>query len=400
MKVQKTTQYKIIQPNKNKELKLNTTMRQYRRCINFYLHQIAQGEEFKEIYYQAKDKFKLPTALIQTARDIAKEQYKSYKNNEDNPKFPHFEGFTPMRMDKRTINFSKQNNMFGWWTNISTINSKIKVPINGRDIDKLNEDFKAVQVIFKNDSFYLNVIFEDEKEIPKELEHFAGVDLGVNNIATIVVQNRKGEILESKFFSGKQLIEKRRRYSELRKELGKKKLWKEIKKTKGKERKYMKDQNHKVSTEIINIAKKYPNCCVVIEKLKGIRSKIKYSKEFNKNFHNWSFAELQQLIEYKAHNNSIAMRRVHPAHTSQVCRNCFGETVRVSQPKAVCQTCKKEYNADWLGAVNVTRRLFGYMLNNLGYSESSPKQSNAEHEGVTAPSFEKSKGFVAQLSAS
>lgn len=221
MKTKRTLQYKIINPNKNKKIKLNTTMRQYRKCVNFYLHQIAKGKPLKDIYYEAKEHYNLPTALIQTVRDTAKEQYKSYKNNENNHKFPHFPGFTPMRMDKRTINFSREDNHFEYWANISTNEGKIKVPITGRNSKKLEEDFKSIQVIYKNNSFYLNVVFEEEHQIPKEeeFEYFVGVDLGINNIATVVVQNKKGEVLETKFFSGKQLMEKRRRFRKLRKEL-------------------------------------------------------------------------------------------------------------------------------------------------------------------------------------
>ncbi|GAH39056.1 unnamed protein product, partial [marine sediment metagenome] len=149
--------------------------------------------------------------------------------------------------------------------NISTIKGKVKVPITGRKQAKLNDNFLSAQLIYKNNAFYLNVIFEEEKEIPKEenFEHFVGVDLGINNIATVVVQNKRGEVLETKFFSGKQLIEKRRRFSDLRKELSKKKLLNEIKKTKNRERNYMKDINHKISRKIINIAKQsfsYINC--------------------------------------------------------------------------------------------------------------------------------------------
>lgn len=400
MKTQKTLQYKIIHPNKDKKLKLNTTMRQYRKCINFYIHQIAKGENLKDIYKQAKENYNLPTALIQTARDIAKEQYKSYKNNKDNPQFPHFSSFTPIRMDKRTINFSEENNHFRFWVNLSTIKGRIKVPITGRNIDKLRGDFKSVQVIFKNNSFYLNVVFEEEHQIPKEkdFEHFVGVDLGINNIATIVVQNKEGKILETKFFSGKQLMGKRKRISELKAELQSKKAWNKLKQTKGKERNYMRDLNHKISTEIIRLAQKYSNCCIVMEKLKGIRKKIKYSKEFNKKFHKWAFAEMQEFITYKSHNNSTAVRKVYPAYTSTSCINCMGKIKRVSQPKAVCQVCKKEYNADMLGAVNITRRLFGYMSGNLGCSESNPKQGGIEHKSVTAPTFGKSKGMMAQLS--
>ena len=172
------------------------------------------------------------------------------------------------------------------------------------------------------------------------------------------------------------------------------------KQTKDRESNYIKDVNHKISSEIIQIAKKYNNCCIVMEKLDGIRNKIKYSKKFNKNFHNWSFAEFQDMIMYKAHLVNTAVRRVYPAYTSQVCRNCMEKVERVSQSKAVCQICKKEYNADLLGAVNVVRRLFGYMSNGLSHSESGSKQSNVEYEGVTAQPFGVSKGMVAQLNTS
>ncbi len=179
-----------------------------------------------------------------------------------------------------------------------------------------------------------------------------------------------------------------------------KEAWNKLKETKNKEKNYMKDLNHKISTKIVRIAEKYPDSCIVTEKLKGIRDKINYSKEFNKKFHKWAFAQMQKFITYKAHNNSIAVRKVNPAYTSQVCRDCLGQTTRSSQSRAVCQTCKKEYNADWLGAVNTTRRLFGYMLDNLGVSGSRPEQGSVEHEGVTAHPFGVSKGIVAQLSAS
>lgn len=57
--------------------------------------------------------------------------------------------------------------------------------------------------------------------------------------------------------------------------------------------------------------------------------------------------------------------------------------VRRSQPCAVCEYCKKEYNADWLGANNVVRRLFGYMSKNLGDSDYRPEHGSVESEGVT-----------------
>jgi len=374
-------------------------VRQYRKCVNFYLHEIAKGADLTEIYYMAKQQYKLPTALIQTARDIAKEQYSSYTNNNDNPYFPHFTGLISMRLDNRSISFKEIDNHFKIWTSISTIHGRVRVPITSCDkyIEELkNNKFKAVQLKYNDKGFYLDVIFESSRSIPseKDFEYFIGSDRGINNIAIIVVQNKYGEIIESRFFSGGKALEKRRRYAELRRHLGGKKLLTEIRKNKDKESNYMKDVNQKISTEIIRIAKNYPNAVIVLENLKGIRDKIQWGKRMNKKAHSWAFKELEDMIVYKAHNNSIAVRRVYPKGTSSTCKNCFGKIRRSPSARAVCETCKKEYNADWLGAVNITRRFFSYMSKNLGCSESNPRQGNVESEGVTAPDH---LGLVAQL---
>ena len=167
-----------------------------------------------------------------------------------------------------------------------------------------------------------------------------------------------------------------------------------IREIKNKESNYVRDVSHKISTEIIKISKNYPNAVIILENLKYIRDKIHWSKKMNKKAHSWAFKELEDMIVYKAHDNSIAVRRVYPKGTSSTCKNCLGKVKRGPSTKAVCETCKKEYNADWLGAVNITRRFFSYMLKNLGCSESNPEQGHVESEGVTAPG---QLGLVAQL---
>lgn len=104
-------------------------MRQYRKCVNFYLHEIAKGTLLTDIYQMAKQQYNLQTGLIQTARDVAKEQYDSYKSNPDNPHFPHFKGLMTIRYDHRNISFKESDGYFGMWANISTVNGRVKVPI-------------------------------------------------------------------------------------------------------------------------------------------------------------------------------------------------------------------------------------------------------------------------------
>ena len=399
MKVQKTLQFKIIQANKHKLLSLNLTMRRYRKCINFYIHEITKGTKLETIYDLSKQQYNLPTGLIQTARDIAKEQLASYKNNDDNPHFPHFNGFTTMRLDYRNISFFQRKkgmfSMFKTWASISTVNGRVKFPINSCKgyLEKLKTDkFLSAQLLYRDGDFYINVIFEEERYIPKEkdFEYIVSVDRGShNNIANIAVLDIQGNYVESKFFPAGRMLEKRRRYALLRKRLGKKKLLKMIKKTKDKEYNYMWDINQKISTEIIRIAKKYqnpnkPNIVIVLENLKYIRNNKKLKKWNKKNkklVHSWAFAQLEEMIKYKAHNNSIALRRVYPRGTSSTCKNCGSKVKRSPAIIAVCKTCKKTYNADWLGAVNIGLRYISYMLKYLGDSECPPKQKNDDPKG-------------------
>ena len=53
-------------------------------------------------------------------------------------------------------------------------------------------------------------ILKDERTIPKEkeLEHFIGVDMGIKNIATVVVQDTQGNILDTQFFLGSYTLRK------------------------------------------------------------------------------------------------------------------------------------------------------------------------------------------------
>ncbi|KXA91593.1 hypothetical protein AKJ63_01225 [candidate division MSBL1 archaeon SCGC-AAA259D18] len=73
---------------------------------------MAEETTLREIYHRARKIYDLPSALVQTARDFAKEQLKSHENNDGNSHFPHFDGFIATRYDKRTISFKEAGNHF------------------------------------------------------------------------------------------------------------------------------------------------------------------------------------------------------------------------------------------------------------------------------------------------
>ncbi|MBS3777985.1 MAG: hypothetical protein KGY50_01675 [Candidatus Thermoplasmatota archaeon] len=84
----------------------------------------------------------------------------------------------------------------------------------------------------------------------------------------------------------------------------------------------------------------------------------------------------------KKYSLNTTMRRYRKC-ISSVCKDCGGAIRRSPSIHSVCKSCKKEYNGDWLGAVNIVRRFFYYMSKNLGISESCPKQGKDDSKGST-----------------
>ena len=375
MKLTKTLKFKLEDLSSQDKYVLNETRRQFRKSVNFYLHEIGRKAsttktDYKDQYQKAKSKYQLQSALIQQARNFAINQYKSYKNNENNDWFPHFRSFVDIRYDNRSISFVEENEETNELEiSLATTQSRVEATLQGGEY--CFEEFQAgsfcdARLRRQDGEWFLKIHVEREAEIQdaEKSEYYIGVDLGVNNLATIAVQNREGEVVETKFFDGSYVSEKKRRFNAKRREYMRKGLWSKLKKTRGKEKRFIKDINHKISKYIKDLCEKYENSTVVLENLDGIRESMNFSSKQNRRLHNWSFGQLQEFIIYKAHEAGSSYRRVPPFNTSQVCRSCFGEVSRNSENFAIgaCKACKKEVlNVDLNAAVNIVQRLWYYI---------------------------------------
>ena len=124
------------------------------------------------------------------------------------------------------------------------------------------------------------------------------------------------------------------------------------------ERNFVKNYNHMVSSRIIKFALKHNAKYINLECLKGYNINKKILR-------NWSYYELQQMITYKANKYGIIVRKINPCFTSQVCSECgnYEEGQRISQEKFICKSekCrfhnpKKGYiNADFNAARNIAK---------------------------------------------
>ena len=138
-----------------------------------------------------------------------------------------------------------------------------------------------------------------------------GVDLGFNRVA--VTSNNK-------FHTAKNIRHKKSCYKRTRRSLqanGGKSAKRALKRVSGRERRFVADTNHCVSKQIVADAKAN-NQRIVLEDLNGIRETGKA-----KCVHEWSFAELQQMIRYKAAWAGVEVVTVSPRYTSQTCSRCL-----------------------------------------------------------------------------
>lgn len=124
------------------------------------------------------------------------------------------------------------------------------------------------------------------------------------------------------------------------------------------EREFAKTYNHNISRKVIDFALKYNAKYINLEDLSGFSSQERNSFVLR----NWSYYELQQMIEYKAEKHGIEVRYINPAYTSQDCSVCGQRGIRQTQATFTCTNpdCKshtmyeKGFNADFNGARNIS----------------------------------------------
>lgn len=214
-------------------------------------------------------------------------------------------------------------------------------------------------LILRKGKWFLNITVEvpEEKEI--EAVDVLGVDMGIVNICVDSDGNK---------YSGANLNKIRHRNRALRRKLqrkGTKSAKRLLKKRRLKESRFARDTNHVISKRIVQTAKR-TNRAIAIEELSGIRSRIRARKRERTRLHSWAFAELGDMISYKARLSGVKVLRIDPRNTSKACSKC-GHTEkanRKTQSEFACKSCGHAENADRNGAGNI--RLKGLTLLGTG----------------------------------
>jgi putative transposase len=144
-----------------------------------------------------------------------------------------------------------------------------------------------------------------------------------------------------------------------------------VRKSQGKERRWMRDTNHKLSHQIVSHAQHQGVGIIRLEHLAGIRTRTRQrmartsrgaksrkaatARKNNRMMATWAFYQLATFIAYKAARAGIAVQWVDPAHTSQQCPACFRRN-EADDRHYVCAECGWTGHRDAVGAINISRR--------------------------------------------
>lgn len=278
---------------------------------------------------------------------------------------------------------------------ILTLDGRVIVPYSGYD--------KHVALIGKGASpgaaklwydkprkqFYLLVSLEIERAdpTPESHKHVVGVDVGVRYLAVSTDTSN-----HTAFYSGKHVRAKADHYARLRKTLqrkGTRSATRRLLVMSRRERRLKLNTNHRIAKRIVEA---HPHSLIGLENLTDIRERSRRKKgkkasrkqrKANRHASTWAFAELQEVLAYKATLAASMTIKVDARFTSQACPQC-GYTSKENRPARgllfVCQKCHFTLHADLVGARNITLRTLVIRQDwmTTGYLSVAPDGSDSE----------------------
>ncbi|WP_435064867.1 RNA-guided endonuclease InsQ/TnpB family protein [Halobaculum sp. EA56] len=344
----------------------NTTAAWAWRHPNDYCVTSKQNAE-NALYDRLRTETELTANLVQKGIRRAIEATKSGVSRlkkGDNTSQPHFDAWSVV-YDKRSATFHRDH------VSLSTVNGRVECDYmlpddtEGTPIGEylLNEDYEfrmsTVQYDRHSESFYLHARMRrtTDEQAPSasssDAEHrtVLGVDLNVDGSLAVT---STGAFIGN----ADEMTHRRREFERTRGSMhqtGTRSAHLSIQSINDREHRWMQDELHRASNQILDEARDHGCTHVAFENLTDIRKRMGGAKRF----HAWAFRRLYQYVEYKAEMYGVEVEQVSPAYTSQRCSKCgfTHESNRRSKHQFACQKCEYDLNADYNASKNIARKL-------------------------------------------
>lgn len=250
--------------------------------------------------------------------------------------------------DDRNLSYFFDKKTVSIWTVKGRLKS-VKFECSDEQLERLHAYRKGeTDLINDSGTFYLIAGVEIPAEPLNEVKDYLAFDSGIVNIATTS---------DGDNWSGGAVTLRRKKNRALRVKLqakGTKSAKRLLKKRNKKESRFVRDVNHCISKKIVETAKR-TNRGIAHENLKGIRNRARLNKPNRTELNSWAFAQLFELVAYKARLGGIPVKIVDPAYSSQLCPECgtIGRTNRPNRNVFCCTSCTLTGPADIIAARNI-----------------------------------------------
>jgi IS605 OrfB family transposase len=378
-----------LKPTPEQATLLQQTMHEYTACFN-EVCQLAETEKISNsvelhrlTYANHRATTHLPSQLICAARVKATEAIKSVITHRKRQvqkhqqrlkeakktgkpvkplklaKTPHSK-LCAIRYDARSFRFDRNARMVSLvhvqQEGVTRNRAGIAVKVPAYYEQYLTQEWQqnSADLIYRKGAYWLHMVVSCEQASlsPTASSKVIGVDLGINRLAVTS---------HPRFFGGKRIKETNNRYFRLRRALqgkGTKSAKRHLKKVSGRLQRFQQNANHVISKQIVNSC--HPGDTLVMENLTDIREHTKGRRKQRRAMSNWSFAQLQGFISYKAAYKGVSVAFVDARYSSQACSRCgyIDKRNRVCQSEFSCtnKQCGYSINADENAAYNLASR--------------------------------------------
>jgi len=291
--------------------------------------------------------------LYSANKQQAKRYYRRVKPNKE----------YPLSIRKDLIKIGRKNTkIVRHWVKIPVAGKRGGVWVAIKPHEDILEEYEIgeCKVFKRGDNWYIHITVSKDVKIKDIHAHILAIDIGERVMACVCgTWNSLKPI-----FYGREIRGIRRHYAWLRRRLQEKKLLKKVKQIGNRESRAINDLLHKISREIVNLAKEH-NVIIVMGELSGIRRNANNKgKRMRRLMHSWTYYRVRKYVEYKALWEGIKVVYINEKGTSITCHRCGVKGKRKTQGCFECSCGLRNFNADCNGARNILKRFSAYMVEN------------------------------------
>jgi len=241
-----------------------------------------------------------------------------------------------------------------WEASIATEHGRIKLKLLHGTYHEKFKGMKAGEawIVRKNNEFYLNVCFSKTVGLMERNDKAIAVDINENNVTFGSAEGIENFKTKERAIRTAYFLKRKR----IQLKLGPRgeKL---MEKYRGREKRRIEDIYHKLAGKIVEKAREDNATTIVLERLKNIRKRIRYSRAVNGRLHRWSFRRLQKIIEYKAELMGLNVVYVNARGTSTLCPICGVKLSPNGHRFMRCPKCGLEEDRDIIAVRNLLLKL-------------------------------------------